>query len=113
MVAKNVSQALPACAHGAISMGKLRYLLLHVVEGVGGVDGEADEDYVGVWVGERTETVVILLASRIPKSQLDVLSIDLNIGNIVLEDGWDVDLLSHIISLAWYSCIWQVMLLCI
>jgi hypothetical protein len=67
-------------------------LLLDVVEGVGGVDGEADEDYVGIWVGERAETVVILLASCIPKSQLDVLSIDLNIGHIVLEDGWDVDL---------------------
>lgn len=68
---------------------------------------------MGVWVGERAETIVILLTSRIPKSQLDVLSIDLNIGHIVLEDGWDVDLSSHIISLAWYSCIWQIMLLCI
>ena len=59
---------------------------------------------MGIWVGERAETVVILLAGRIPKSQLDVLSIDLNIGHIVLEDGWDVDLSSHIISLARYSC---------
>lgn len=68
---------------------------------------------MGIWVRQRAETVVILLASRIPKSQLDVLSIDLNIGHIVLEDGWDVDLSSHIISLARYSSIWQVMPLCI
>jgi hypothetical protein len=68
---------------------------------------------VGIGVGERAETVVILLASRIPKSQLDVLSIDLNIGHIVLEDGWDVDLSSHIISLAGIPRMWQIMPLCI
>jgi hypothetical protein len=32
------------------------------------------------------------LSSRIPQRQLNVLSIDLDIGNIVLEDGWDIDL---------------------
>jgi hypothetical protein len=32
------------------------------------------------------------LASRIPKSKLDVLAVDLNIGDIVLEDSGDVDL---------------------
>lgn len=68
---------------------------------------------MGIGVGERAETVVILLASRIPKSQLDVLSIDLNIGHIVLEDGWDVDLSSHIISLAGIPRMWQIMPLCI
>ncbi len=45
-----------------------------------------------VGVGQRAEAVVVLLASRIPKRQLDVLAINLDIGNIVLEDGGDVDL---------------------
>ena len=45
-----------------------------------------------VGVRERSETVVILLASRIPKRQLDVLSVHLDIGNVVLEDGRDIDL---------------------
>lgn len=45
-----------------------------------------------VGVGERTETVVVLLARRIPKSQLDMLAVDLDIGDVVLEDGGDVDL---------------------
>lgn len=42
------------------------YLLLNVVERVGRVDGKANEDNVGVGVGERAETIVILLTGRIP-----------------------------------------------
>jgi len=45
-----------------------------------------------IGVGERTKTVVIFLTSRIPKSQLDMFTIDLNIGDVILEDGRDVDL---------------------
>lgn len=32
------------------------------------------------------------MASRIPKSKLDVLAINVDIGNVVLKDGGDVDL---------------------
>jgi hypothetical protein len=67
-------------------------LFLDVVQRVGGVNGEADEDDMGVGVGERTKTVVILLASGIPKGELNMLSVDLDIGNVVFEDSWDVDL---------------------
>jgi hypothetical protein len=45
-----------------------------------------------VGVRERSKTVVILLTSSIPKGQLDVLAINLDIGDVVLEDGGDVDL---------------------
>jgi hypothetical protein len=34
------------------------------------------------------------LASRIPKGKLDVLVINLNIGDVVLEDGGNVNLQS-------------------
>jgi hypothetical protein len=68
------------------------YLLLYVVERVGRVDGKADEDYVGVGVGERAETVVIFLTGGIPEGELDVLAVNLDIGNVVLEDSGDVDL---------------------
>lgn len=68
------------------------YLLLDVVERVGGIDGEANQDNVGIRVRERTETIVIFLASRIPKGQLDVLAVNLDVGDIVLENGGDVDL---------------------
>jgi hypothetical protein len=46
--------------------GAASYLLLDVVEGVGRVDSEADQDDMGIGVGERSETVVIFLSSRIP-----------------------------------------------
>lgn len=41
-------------------------LLLNVVQRVRRVDGEANQDHVGVGVREGTETVVVFLASRIP-----------------------------------------------
>lgn len=47
---------------------------------------------MAVGVRERAETVIIFLTSRIPKSELDMLSVDLNIGDVVLEDSGDVDL---------------------
>lgn len=67
-------------------------LLLDVVERIGGVDGEADQNNVGIGIGKRSKTVVIFLTSSIPKGELDVLAIDLNIGDIVLENGGDIDL---------------------
>ena len=45
---------------------KLAYLLLHVIKGIRRVDSKADENDVGIRVGQRAETVVIFLASRIP-----------------------------------------------
>ena len=68
------------------------YLLLNVVKRIGRVDSEADQDNVRIGVRQRTETIVVLLASRIPKGQLDMLSIDLNVGDVVLENSGDVDL---------------------
>ena len=76
----------------------MTHLLLYVVERIGRVDGKADEDNVGVGVGERAETVVILLAGGIPEGELDVLAIDLDIGDVVLEDSGDVDLCGRGVS---------------
>lgn len=47
-----------------------------------------------VGVRERSETVVIFLSCGIPECQLDVFSINLYIGNVVLKDSWNVDLLN-------------------
>jgi hypothetical protein len=68
------------------------YLFLDVVERIGRVDGEADEDNVRVGVGEGAETVVIFLASGIPEGKLYVLAVHLDIGDVVLENSGDVDL---------------------
>lgn len=67
-------------------------LLLDVVEGVRGIDGEADQDNVGIGVREGAKAIVIFLTSGIPEGELDVLAIDLDVGDVVLEDGGDVDL---------------------
>lgn len=69
------------------------HLLLNVVEGVRAVDCKADEDDVRVGVGKRPKTIVVLLARGIPKGQLYVFPINLDIRNIVLKDGGDIDLL--------------------
>ena len=68
------------------------HLLLNVVQRVRGVNGEADQDDMRVGVAERTETIIVLLSSRIPQGKLNVLSIDLNIGHIILEHSGNIDL---------------------
>jgi len=69
-------------------------LLRNVVQRVGRIDGEADQNDVRVGVRQGPETVVVLLTSRIPKCQLDVSAINFDIGNVVLKYGRDVDLRS-------------------
>ena len=66
---------------------------MYVVKRVRRVYGEADEDDVGVGVAEGSEPVVVFLAGSIPQRKFDVLAIDLDIGDIVLKHGRDVNLL--------------------
>ena len=49
---------------------------------------------MGVGVAEGSEPVVVFLAGRIPQGELNVLSVNLHIGNVVLEHGRDVDLIT-------------------
>lgn len=51
-----------------------------------------------VGVAEGTETVIVFLTCRIPKRQLHVFSIDLDIGDVVFKDGGDVDLYISVVS---------------
>jgi hypothetical protein len=80
------------------------YLLLDVVKRIGRVDGEADQDNVRVGVWERAETVVILLTGGIPEGELHVFTIDLDVGDIILENGGDVDLCA-IVSACALQCV--------
>lgn len=72
--------------------GQETNLFLDVVKRVWRIDRKTDQDDMRVGVGQGTETVVIFLTRRIPKSEFDVLAVHLDIGDIVLEDGGDVDL---------------------
>ena len=47
---------------------------------------------MGVWIGEWAKTIVIFLSRCIPQGQLNVLSINFDVGDIVLENSWDIDL---------------------
>ena len=44
----------------------MAHLLLDVIERIGRVDGEVDEDDVRIGVAERAHVIVILLTSSIP-----------------------------------------------
>lgn len=79
-------------AHAGGANARVTYLLKNIVQRVRRINGEADQDDVRVGVRERSETVIIFLASRIPQGQLDVLVVNLDVGDVVLENGGDVDL---------------------
>lgn len=66
-------------------------LFLDVIKGIRRVDGEADEDDVGVGIAEGPETIVVFLASGIPKGEFNVLSVDFDVCDVVLEHCWDID----------------------
>ncbi len=67
-------------------------LTLHVLQGVAGVDGEAEHDDVRVGVGEGAQAVKLLLPGRIPQAELDVLPVDVDVVHVVLKDSRFVDL---------------------
>ena len=60
--------------------------MLDVVEGVGGVDGEADQDDVCFGVGKRARAFVVFLSCRVPECKLDRLAVDAAVCYVVLED---------------------------
>jgi hypothetical protein len=64
---------------------RMVYLGLDVLEGRRRDEGEADEEDVGLRVGQRTKTVVILLSGGIPETEVDGLSIDHDIGRVVVK----------------------------
>jgi hypothetical protein len=68
------------------------YLLLDVIQRIRGVNRKADEDDMRVGVRQGTESVVVLLSGRIPESELDVLTVDFDVRDIVLEHGRHVHL---------------------
>jgi hypothetical protein len=70
----------------------MTHLLLNVVQRVWRVDSEADEDDMGVRVTEWAESVIIFLTSRIPQGQLDMFTVNVNVGDVVFEYGGNIDL---------------------
>jgi hypothetical protein len=50
------------------------YLVHDVFQRVGAVDSETNKDDVGLWVRQRSQSVVLFLPSGIPQSELDHLA---------------------------------------
>lgn len=63
----------------------MAYLGLDVLKGRRADQGEADQEDVGLGVGQRAETIVILLSGSIPETQVDGLSVDHDIGRVVVK----------------------------
>lgn len=75
---------------GAEGVGGVAYLVLHVLQAGGEVDGEDDENDVALGIAERPQPVVLLLAGCVPERELDELAVELHVCYVVLEDGGDV-----------------------
>lgn len=62
----------------------------HVGVGRGAADGEADDEDVGLGVGERAQAVVLLLARSVPEVQADCPAIHGHLGTVVVKHSGDV-----------------------
>lgn len=62
----------------------------HVLERRRRDDREADEEDVGLGVGERTQAIVVLLTGRIPQTQVHWLAVYHHVCREVVEYRWDV-----------------------
>ena len=76
---------------GGAVVADLRHPLgAHVVKGRGAHDAKADEEHIGLRVREGPETVVVLLASRIPEAEVHRLAVDNKVGAVVVKHCRDV-----------------------
>ncbi len=71
------------------------YLVHDVFEGIGTVDCEANEEEVGLGIGERSKTIVFFLAGCIPQCEFDCFPARLMRGvcDIILKHSWNVFLI--------------------
>jgi hypothetical protein len=77
------------------------YLVHDILERVWAINSEAHKDDVGLGVGERSQSVVLLLSGSVPECKLDHLACwGMGcVGDVVLEDGGYIFL--HL--LAWFA----------
>mmetsp|Transcript_8069 Transcript_8069/g.16119 ORF Transcript_8069/g.16119 Transcript_8069/m.16119 type:complete len:214 (-) Transcript_8069:10-651(-) len=63
---------------------------LHVLKAGRADDRKADQKHISLRVRQRAQTIVIFLSGGIPKSQVDWLAVNHDIGRVVIEHGRDV-----------------------
>jgi hypothetical protein len=92
---KNFGDPLQTVSGLSCTQNSKTCLFLNVVERVGRVDSKANQDDVRVGIRQWTETVVVFLTSGIPQGKLDVFAVNLDIGDVVFKNSWDVDLMDR------------------
>lgn len=65
-------------------------LVLDVFVGGWAGDGEADDEHVGLGVGERAQAVVFLLSCRVPQVQADGPAFHAHLRAVVVKHGGDI-----------------------
>lgn len=70
---------------GQLDRWRISYLGADIVKRRRADDGKANEKDVGLGVGQRAKTLVILLTGGIPETQADGLAIDHDAGRVVVE----------------------------
>lgn len=65
-------------------------LMLDVLIGGRARDGEADDEHVGLGVGECAQAVVFLLSRRVPQVEADGTTVHAHLRAVVVEHGGDV-----------------------
>lgn len=58
-----------------------------VVKRRAALNGKADDEDVGLWVGEWAQAIVVLLASRVPEVHSDKLSMNWHVLGVVIKPG--------------------------
>ena len=87
---KRVSMVGKGAGEASTSIGT--DLRPHVLVAWRADEREANQENVGLRVRQWAKTIVVLLTSSIPEGQLNMLSVDLYIGDVVLEHGGNIDL---------------------
>lgn len=65
-------------------------LVLDVLVGRRAGDGEADDEDVGLRIGQRAKAVVLLLTRGVPQIEADGTVVHADLGAVVVEDGGNV-----------------------
>ena len=95
VIAKILLQANEDDGHtGTPFTGFFSPFVLYVFQGIRGLNRKADEDDMGFGVSEGAQTFVVFLASCIPERKLHAFAINPTVCYIILEYGWDLDVVS-------------------
>lgn len=75
---------------GATSLDFRNPLRFNILEGLRGVNGETYESSVRSRIRIGPESVIVLMARSVPKSEFDKTLVDFELSNVVFEYSWNM-----------------------